>query len=135
MTNFNAADSSDPMINILIFSLFFCLGASSDIDQATKVARAMVTKFGMSSKVGPVMHGDSEFSSLSSKTRTEIENEVKLLIETARQRALNILKTHKDELQALAKALLEYETLSKEEIEQVIKGKVLTKRIEEQAQV
>lgn len=97
-------------------------GASSDIESATRIAQAIVTKFGMSDKVGPVLHKDEDFGTLSPETRLVIEEEVRSILEGAKTRATNLLATHKDELNRLAKALLEHETLDREEIEQAMKG-------------
>jgi ATP-dependent metalloprotease len=98
-------------------------GASSDIHNATMVARNMITKFGMGSEaVGRVMFDKEDYSNVSSETRKIIENEVKSLIEGAYERAMRILSEKSTELHRLAEALLEYETLTREEIELVIKG-------------
>lgn len=88
-------------------------GASSDIQQATSIARAMVTKYGMSKAVGLVTHNyDDNGKSMSTETRQLIENEVRDFLERAYGNAKAILTTHQKELHALAKALLEHETLS-----------------------
>ncbi|GES85435.1 ATP-dependent metalloprotease [Rhizophagus clarus] len=98
-------------------------GAHNDIMTATNVAKRMVTLFGMSDKVGPVAHPEEELDHLSTQTKLVIETEIKTITENAQIRASNILKNHKDELHRLAKALMDYETLTQEEIELVIKGK------------
>ncbi|CAG8458315.1 11153_t:CDS:10 [Paraglomus brasilianum] len=98
-------------------------GAHNDIVQATKIAKQMVTQFGMSDKVGPVAHQDEDMYQLSAQTKLVIESEIRSLVESAQQRAANVLKTHKDELQRLAEALVIHETLTQEEIELAIKGK------------
>ncbi|KAM0933547.1 putative peptidase M41, AAA+ ATPase domain, ATPase, AAA-type, core, peptidase, FtsH [Dioscorea sansibarensis] len=88
-------------------------GASSDIQQATKLARTMVTKYGMSKKVGLVSHNyDDNGKSMSTKTRQLIDEEVKNLVQRAYDNAKTILTTHNKELHALASALLEHETLT-----------------------
>ncbi|XP_027190147.1 ATP-dependent zinc metalloprotease FTSH 4, mitochondrial-like isoform X2 [Cicer arietinum] len=92
-------------------------GASSDLSQATSMARKMVTKYGMSTEVGPVAHNYyDDGRSMSSETRLLIENEVKNLLERAYNNAKTILTTHKKELHALANALLEHETLTGSQI-------------------
>ncbi|KAK1370274.1 FtsH-like protease [Heracleum sosnowskyi] len=92
-------------------------GASSDLKQATNLARAMVTKFGMSKQVGVVTHNyDDNGKSMSTETRLLIEEEVRELLETAYNNAKTILTTHEKELHALANALLEHETLSGSQI-------------------
>ncbi|RIA87030.1 peptidase family M41-domain-containing protein [Glomus cerebriforme] len=98
-------------------------GAHNDIMTATNVAKRMVTLFGMSDKVGPVAHPEEELDHLSTQTKLVIETEIRTITENAQIRASNILKNHKDELHRLAKALMDYETLTQEEIESVIKGK------------
>ncbi|CAG8446501.1 14522_t:CDS:10 [Ambispora leptoticha] len=97
-------------------------GAHNDIMKATEVAKRMVTQFGMSDKVGPVSHPDEELEQLSTQTKLIIEGEIRGLVENAQTRATNILKTHKEELHRLAKALMDYETLNQQEIELVVKG-------------
>ncbi|KAF9133477.1 hypothetical protein BGW39_009667 [Mortierella sp. 14UC] len=102
-------------------------GCSSDIVHATKVAKAMVTQFGMSEKVGPVAHSEEDMMVLSTPTKQLIESETKSLIEAAQARATLLLKTHKEELHRLAKALVEYETLTQEEIRRAIEGKPIVR--------
>ncbi|CAG8755197.1 20222_t:CDS:2, partial [Gigaspora rosea] len=92
-------------------------GSHNDIVTATNVAKRMVTLYGMSDKVGPVAHPEEDMDQLSTQTKLIIESEVKALLENAQIRATNILKTHKEELHRLASALIEYETLTQEEIE------------------
>ncbi|QSL65793.1 hypothetical protein MERGE_000071 [Pneumocystis wakefieldiae] len=96
-------------------------GSLSDIQNATAIAKAMVTQYGMSDKVGPIAY-DEDLSLLSSSTKALVESEIKILLEEAQARATNILKTHKKELDRLAKALIEFETLTSEEIEKAIRG-------------
>ena len=107
---------------------FVTSGAASDLDNATKVAKAMVLKYGMSSKVGPLFHRDEDLEQLSPQVRYDIDCEIKSLIEAARIRAQNVLRNHKEELHRLAAALLEYETLTREEIELAMKGKLPVRR-------
>ncbi|KAF9145796.1 hypothetical protein BGX30_006852 [Mortierella sp. GBA39] len=102
-------------------------GCSSDIVHATRVAKAMVTQFGMSDKVGPVAHSEEDMMVLSASTKQMIESETKSLLEAAQARATLLLKTHKEELHRLAKALVEYETLTQEEIRRAIEGKPIVR--------
>ena len=108
-------------------------GASSDIDQATRLARAMVTKWGFSDKLGVVSYGEnqdevflghsvSRTQSVSEKTANLIDEEVKKLVQAAFDEARRILTEKLADLHTLAKALLEYETLSGDEIIAVLKG-------------
>lgn len=96
-------------------------GASSDLKQATNLARAMVTKYGMSKEVGVVTHNyDDNGKSMSTETRLLIEEEVRKLLDRAYNNAKTILTTHEKELHALASALLEHETLSGNQIKTLL---------------
>ncbi len=108
-------------------------GASSDLDQATKLAKAMVTKWGYSDKLGMVSYGDNQdevflghsvarTQNVSEETAKVIDEEVKRLTQSAWEEARDILTTKLDDLHTLAKALLEYETLSGDEIINALKG-------------
>ncbi|KAL3669621.1 hypothetical protein V7S43_005006 [Phytophthora oleae] len=102
-------------------------GASSDIQQATNVARAMVTKYGMSEDVGLVFH-DLRGNDTSATTRKTIDDEVKKLCDASYKRAKDILVSKNVDLEKLANALLEYETLSGAEIEKILKGEPLDRK-------
>ncbi|KAL7164574.1 hypothetical protein ACSBR2_040470 [Camellia fascicularis] len=96
-------------------------GASSDLQQATNLARAMVTKYGMSKQVGVVTHNyDDKGKSMSTETRLLIEKEVKEFLERAYNNAKTILTTHSKELHALANALLKHETLTGSQIKTLL---------------
>lgn len=96
-------------------------GASSDLEQATRLARAMVTRYGMSELVGQVAVPYEDGSSvLSSETRALVESEVKRLLAAAHDRARSVLKTHETELHALARELLDKETLTGAQIREVL---------------
>jgi cell division protease FtsH len=108
-------------------------GASSDISQATKLARAMVTKWGFSEQLGAVEYGENQEEvflghsvarnqNVSEATAEIIDNEVKALVKAGEDEARRILTEKMENLHTLAKALLEYETLSGEEITNVLKG-------------
>ncbi len=109
-------------------------GAQSDIDQATKLARAMVTRWGYSKELGTVAYGDNQEEiflghsvtrnqNVSEATSQKIDGEIRKLVEAAHAAATKILKAKGKELEALAKGLLEYETLTGEEIVNLLKGK------------
>ncbi|GAA5095565.1 ATP-dependent zinc metalloprotease FtsH [Bartonella acomydis] len=109
-------------------------GASSDIEQATKLARAMITRWGFSDLLGHVAYGDNQdevflghsvarTQNVSEETARMIDMEVRKLIDDAYKNATNILKTKRQEWFALAQGLLEYETLTGAEINEVIAGK------------
>ncbi|KAF8783593.1 hypothetical protein HU200_000533 [Digitaria exilis] len=94
-------------------------GASSDLKQATRLARAMVTKYGMSERVGLVSYSDDN-NSMSAQTRGMIDKEVKDILDRAYNNAKTILTKHDKELHALANALLEQETLSGAQIKKLL---------------
>jgi cell division protease FtsH len=108
-------------------------GASSDIQMATNLAKAMVTQWGMSDKLGPLQytenqeevflgHSVSRQQNVSEKTAELIDSEVKRLVIGGYDRAKQILTDQAHELEAVAQALLEYETLTGDEIRKVIAG-------------
>ncbi|KAI9821465.1 MAG: ATP-dependent zinc metalloprotease FTSH 4, mitochondrial [Thelocarpon impressellum] len=103
-------------------------GASSDIQKATQVAYAMVTRMGMSDELGSV-DLDSDYSRLSSETKLRIEQEVRRLVEEGRERAKRLLTSKRKELDAIAKALVDYETLTREEMEKVVRGEKLPEKM------
>ncbi|KAI8105762.1 hypothetical protein M9434_000344 [Picochlorum sp. BPE23] len=95
-------------------------GASSDLEQATRLARAMVTKYGMSDIIGQVAIAYDDMGNLSSETRALVEAEVKKLVTAAHDRAQALLKKHEKELHTLAKELIEKETLSGHQIKDLL---------------
>jgi cell division protease FtsH len=108
-------------------------GASSDIQQATKIARSMVTQLGYSDKLGTVAYADNQEEvflghsvarqqNISEDTAQKIDAEVRRLIDEAYKSATSILTTKRVELERLAKALLEYETLTGEEVAKAMRG-------------
>ncbi|KAJ5632541.1 hypothetical protein N7490_008880 [Penicillium lividum] len=101
-------------------------GISADIQQATETAFTLITRFGYSKKLGNV-DLSTNYDSLSSETKQEIEGEVRRLVEEARARAEKILTDKRKELELLTRALIEYETLTKEEMEKVLRGEKLDK--------
>jgi len=113
-------------------------GASSDIRHATDVARRMVTEWGMSDVMGPLSYGEptqevflghavTQHKNVSDSTATQIDKEIRKIVENSYDQAQKILKDHIDHLHALAKGLLEYETLSGEEINALLKGEKIEK--------
>ncbi|OWZ31309.1 ATP-dependent metalloprotease [Cryptococcus neoformans] len=102
-------------------------GCSSDLQRATDVATRMIRNYGFSDKVGLVAHGDEESVYLSSKKKDEIESEIRSFLDQSMTRTENLLKSHEDELHRLADALIEYETLSLDEVKQVLEGKRLNR--------
>ncbi|MEE4237921.1 MAG: ATP-dependent zinc metalloprotease FtsH [Anderseniella sp.] len=109
-------------------------GAQSDIDQATKLARAMVTRWGYSKELGLVAYGDNQEEvflghsvarqqNVSEDTAQKIDAEIKRLVDEAYKTAKTILTKKSKDLETLAQGLLEYETLSGEEITNLLNGK------------
>jgi cell division protease FtsH len=112
-------------------------GASSDIDQATKIARAMVTEYGMSARLGAVRYGQDQGDPFlgrsmghapdySLEVAHEIDEEVRALIEAAHTEAWDILNTYRDVLDSLVFELLERETLTRKDLERIFS--TVTKR-------
>ncbi|EEX13410.1 cell division protease FtsH [Citreicella sp. SE45] len=105
-------------------------GPAGDIQQASALARAMVLRWGMSDKVGNIDYseahegyqGNTAGLSVSAHTKEMIEDEVKTFIQDAYERAYQILTERKEDWERLAQGLLEYETLTGEEIKRVMKG-------------
>ncbi|MCX7383548.1 MAG: ATP-dependent zinc metalloprotease FtsH [Alphaproteobacteria bacterium] len=115
-------------------------GASGDIKMATNQTRMMVTEWGMSEKLGMIAYGDNsqevflghsvtQAKNVSEATAREIDSEIKAIIDAAYARAMKILTDNLSELHAVAKGLLEYETLSGDEIRQVLRGEKVIKRV------
>ncbi len=108
-------------------------GASNDIQVATEVARDMVTKYGMSEKLGPVCYAEEgevflgrdfqQRSNISDATAKLIDDEIKAIIEDCQQRAIDILKENEAILDQMAKVLIERETIYSEEVDELLSGK------------
>ena len=109
-------------------------GASNDFEQATQIARAMVTQYGMSDKIGPVELQSSgqvftgqgyDQSTYSEKTAALVDEEVRRILNEGHETALHILETHREQHKVIAEALLKYETLDEKEILSLYKtGKI-----------
>jgi len=108
-------------------------GAGNDIQQATGLARRMVTEFGFSDKLGPLRYSDNEEEiflghsvtqrqNMSDQTAQLIDSEVRRLIEEAEVAAKKVLEDRRDDLETIAQALLEYESLSGDEIDALLRG-------------
>ncbi len=113
-------------------------GASSDIKMATNIARRMVTEWGMSEKLGFQTYEEDEEEvflgrsvtqrkNISDETAHMVDTEVHMILDGSYKRAEKILKTHKKDLEKLAQALLEFETLSGDEIDDLLKGKKINR--------
>ncbi len=114
-------------------------GASSDLKKVTQTARSMVTRYGMSKKLGPLTYGDreemvflgreiSEQRNYSEKIARQIDQEVKQLVANAYQQALKTLHQNRDKLEDLAKLLLEVETVDREEFERLMGNSLSSNR-------
>ena len=108
-------------------------GASNDIQRATQLARLMVTEWGMSESVGPIHLSDrtgndflgNDFSvgrDHSEETQRKVDQEVSSILESAHQRALEIIENGRDEMERVAQALLKHETLDGEEVQRLVDG-------------
>ena len=108
-------------------------GASSDIKQATDLARAMVMQYGMSEKLGFLSYGDNEeevflgrsvarTQSMSEETQKQVDSEVKVIVDMSYKNAEKIIKDKRKDLDIIAKGLLDYETLTGDEIINLLKG-------------
>jgi cell division protease FtsH len=113
-------------------------GASSDINAATNLARAMVTEWGMSDLLGPIRYSENsnevflgrsvtQNQNMSEETARLVDTEIKRLVTEGYEEAKKILKTNKNDWEKLALALMEYETLTGDEIKDVIAGKAIDK--------
>jgi cell division protease FtsH len=117
-------------------------GAASDIHQATNLARRMVTEWGMSAKLGPLRYSENEEEvflghsvtqrkNVSDATAKIIDEEIRTIVEAGEAFARKVLEDHKDDLHTLAKALLEYETLSGDEIRVLLDGGTIARESDE----
>jgi cell division protease FtsH len=109
-------------------------GASNDIERATEIARKMVTRFGLSDNLGPLAYGDEEGEvflghsvtqqrQVSADTAQAIDQEVRVIIDRNYQRAKDLLTENMDKLHAMADALLRYETIDKDQIDDIMAGR------------
>jgi len=109
-------------------------GASNDIQRATNIAKNMVTKYGMSEKLGPISLGSqhaevflgrdyNDMKNMSDATASLIDTETRRIIDESYSKAKEMLLNHKDELEAVAQALLKYEKLNAKQFVSVIEGK------------
>lgn len=110
-------------------------GASNDLERATKVARNMVTRYGFSDRLGPIVYGSdndevflgrdySHSRNYSENVAAEIDEEVRELVETAYEKAKDILETHRDKLDLVANYLLKNEKINGDDFEKLMTGDV-----------
>jgi cell division protease FtsH len=109
-------------------------GASNDIERATEIARNMVTKWGLSERLGPLTYSEddgevflgrsvTQHKQVSDVTVHTIDEEVRTIIDRNYERARSILKAHADKLQVMARALMKYETLDQAQIKDIMEGR------------
>ena len=121
-------------------------GASNDIQVATSIARRMVTEWGMSDVLGPIAYGEPEGEvflgysitkrkEMADKTALQVDSEIRKLIDDAYAKTREILTKHRKELDKLAKGLMEYETLTGDEIALLLKGKKIRTEEQQAAQI
>lgn len=116
-------------------------GASNDFEQATQMARAMVTEYGMSEKLGPVQYEGSHAmfgaqtpqKSISEQTAYEIDEEVRSLLNEARNKAAEIIQSNRETHKLIAEALLKYETLDSTQIKSLYETGKMPETIEEES--
>ena len=117
-------------------------GAASDIEQATKRARAMVMRAGLSKELGPVAYGENEEEvflgrsvarqqNMSEETARKVDSEIRKFVDKGYERAKKVLTDKIDDLHKVAKALLTYETLTGEEIEDIVNKNIYPKNKED----
>ncbi len=106
-------------------------GASNDIERATQIARNMVTKWGLSDKLGPILYEEDDDSGfmmpsksnlVSDELAQQIDEEIRAIIDRNYQRTEKILKENEDKLHAMADALMEFETIDRDQVERIMKG-------------
>ena len=116
-------------------------GASNDFEQATQMARAMVTEYGMSEKLGPVQYegnhamfgAQSPQKSISERTAYEIDEEVRALLNEARNKAAEIIQSNRETHKLIAEALLKYETLDSTQIKSLYETGKMPESVEEES--
>ena len=108
-------------------------GASNDIERATEIAKNMVTKWGLSEKMGPMSYSDedgevflghsvTQHKTMSDDTAKDIDSEVRSLINKSYEKATKMIKDNMDKLHAMTEALMIYETIDKEQIDDIMAG-------------
>jgi cell division protease FtsH len=109
-------------------------GAQNDIERATQIARNMVMRWGLSEKMGPLAYEEEEgevflgrsvtqHKNISDATSKQIEQEVRMTVDRNYQRAKDVLVEHRDKLDAMAEALMQYETLNSSQIDDIMEGR------------
>jgi cell division protease FtsH len=117
-----------------IFMNQMTTGASNDFERATDMARAMVTRYGMSDVLGPMVYGENEGEvflgrsitrtvNMSEDTMRKVDSEIRKIIDTQYAVARKLIEDNRDKVEAMAKALLELETIDSDQIDDIMSGK------------
>ena len=118
-------------------------GASSDIMQATELARRMVTEWGMSEKLGPLRynenqqevflgHAITQRQNMSEETAKVIDEEIRRIVTEGEKKAREVLSANRDKLEAITQALMEYETISGEEVQGLMRGEKIVRAVDDE---
>lgn len=109
-------------------------GASNDFERATQIARDMVTRYGMSDVLGPMVYAENEgeiflgrsitkTTNMSEETMRKVDSEIRRIIDEQYAAARRILEENRDKVEAMAKALLEWETIDSDQIDDIMDGR------------
>ena len=109
-------------------------GASNDFERATQIARDMVTRYGMTDELGPMVYAENEGEvflgrsitkqvNVSEETMQKVDKQIRKIIDDQYNRARKLIEDNQDKIHALAKALLEWETIDSEQIDDIMSGK------------
>jgi len=110
-------------------------GASNDIERATQIARNMVTRWGLTEALGPLAYSEDEdevflgrsvtqHKNVSDETARKIDIEIRVLVDTAHERAMELVVANRDKLELMTDALMKYETIDTKQIDQIMDGKI-----------
>ena len=115
-----------------VFMKQMTTGASNDFERATQMARNMVTQWGMSESLGPMVYGDNQgeaynpmiaTNNLSEATMKNVDKEIRRIIDQQYALARKLIEENRDKIEVMAKALLEWETINSEQIEDIMNGR------------
>ncbi|HLE66720.1 MAG TPA: cell division protein FtsH, partial [Burkholderiales bacterium] len=117
-----------------IFMHQLTTGAANDFERATEIARRMVTQWGMSEELGPMVYGENEgeiflgrsittHKNVSEATMQKVDQEIRRIIDSQYQLARKLIEDHRDKVEAMARALLEMETLDSDQLDDIMAGK------------
>jgi cell division protease FtsH len=117
-----------------VFMQQMTTGAANDFERATEIARRMVTQWGMSDELGPMVYGENEgeiflgravttHKNVSEATMQKVDSEIRRIIDTQYRLARKLIEENRDKVEAMAKALLELETLDADQIADIMSGK------------